>query len=147
MTLRGLWLLWQNRSQYRNPLPALKQFAKALLLTGLIGGTGWGVYRLTHAFNADEVTFRFSEIPYSQSGIGGTKGDIWERTDPRMQHVAKWLLSVGDAAAVADADNDGLPDVFLTQPLKSEQDRAQLFLNKGNFRFERFPLPQLDDHR
>ena len=64
-----------------------------------------------------------------------------------MQHVAKWLLSVGDAAAVADADNDGLPDVFLTQPLKSEQDRAQLFLNKGNFRFEHFPLPQLDDHR
>ena len=54
---------------------------------------------------------------------------------------------MGDAAAVADADNDGLPDVFLTQPLKSEQDRAQLFLNKGNFRFERFPLPQLDDHR
>ena len=147
MTLRGLWLLWQNRSQYRNPLPALKQFAKALLLTGLIGGTGWGAYRLTHAFSADEVTFRFSEIPASQSGIGGTKGDIWERTDPRMQHVAKWLLSVGDAAAVADADNDGLPDVFLTQPLKSEQDRAQLFLNKGNFRFERFPLPQLDDHR
>ena len=58
MTLRGLWLLWQNRSQYRNPLPALKQFAKALLLTGLIGGTGWGAYRLTHAFSADEVTFR-----------------------------------------------------------------------------------------
>ena len=44
--------------------------------TGLIGGTGWGAYRLTHAFSADEVTFRFSEIPSSQSGIGGTKGNI-----------------------------------------------------------------------
>ena len=147
MTMRGLWLAWQNRARYRHPAPVLKQQAKALLLTALIGLTGWGAYRANHAFAADDIRFRFAEIPAAQSGIGGAQGDIWERTDPRMQHVAKWLLSVGDAAAVADVDNDGLPDIFLTQPLKSEQDRAQLFLNKGGFRFERFDIPALAPHR
>ncbi|MGF6148133.1 Predicted NADH:ubiquinone oxidoreductase, subunit RnfD [Kingella potus] len=147
MTLRGLWLLWQNRARYARPAAILRQEAKALLLTGLIGLGGWGAYRATHAFAGGETHFRFVRIPAAQSGIGGTQGDIWERTDPRMHHIAKWLLSVGDAAAVADADNDGLPDIFLTQPLKSEQDRAQLFLNKGNFRFERFDIPQLAPHR
>ena len=147
MTLRGLWLLWQNRARYRHPAAILRQEAKALLLTGLIGLTGWGAYRATHAFAADEARFRFVEISAAHSGIGGAQGDIWQRTDPRMHHIAKWLLSVGDAAAVADADNDGLPDIFLTQPLKSEQDRAQLFLNKGNFRFDRFDIPALAPHR
>ena len=147
MTLRGLWLLWQNRARYRHPAAILRQEAKALLLTGLIGLTGWGAYRATHAFAADEARFRFVEIPAAHSGMGGAQGDIWQRTDPRMHHIAKWLLSVGDAAAVADADNDGLPDIFLTQPLKSEQNRAQLFLNKGGFRFERFDIPALAPHR
>ena len=127
MTLRGLWLLWQNRSQYRNPLPALKQFAKALLLTGLIGGTGWGAYRLTHAYSADEVTFRFSEIPASQSGIGGTKGDIWERTDPRNDWKETGTLGftevgsgnavddyqISVATNVLDYDNDGRLDIII----------------------------------
>ncbi len=145
-TLRWLWLLarhWQT--PWRQ---ALAQQVRTLLLVGAVGLAGWGVYRANHAFGgAEDVPFRLVAVPAEHSGLTGRPGDIWQRTDPGMQHVAKWLLSVGDAAAVADVNNDGLPDVFLTQPLKREDERAQLFLNQGGFRFAAFPLPMLDGHR
>ncbi|MDQ6685612.1 MAG: CRTAC1 family protein, partial [Pseudomonadota bacterium] len=52
-------------------------------------------------------------------------------------------LSVGDAVAVADVDNDGLQDIFLTYPLKDVGSRAGLYKNLGNFRFERIEIPAL----
>lgn len=145
-TLRWAWLWWrQGQTPWRT---VLRQQGRALAVIAALGLGGWGLYRANHAFgNADAAGFHLTEIPAAVSGLVGEPGDIWQRTDPRMHHVAKWLLSVGDAAAVADVDLDGLPDVFLTQPLKSEADRAQLWLNRGGFRFERFDLPMLDAQR
>ena len=85
------------------------------------------------------------EIPGVQAGISTRPGDILDRVDSRLAHVAKWLLAVGDAVAVADVDKDGLQDIFLTYPLKHRGDRAALYRNMGNFQFQRVPLPALDD--
>lgn len=147
-TLRWVYLLWQSRCETHDWRAIGVQKLKTLLAVAVIALVGMGVYRSHHAFSGnDDVGFQLVQIPATQSGLHGKQGDIWERTDPKMQHIAKWLLSVGDAAAVADVNNDGLPDVFLTQPLKSEQDRAQLYLNQGGFRFEPFALPELDPYR
>ena len=43
---------------------------------------------------------------------------LLDEVDPAIAHIAKWLLSVGDAVAAADVDGDGLQDIFLTHPLK-----------------------------
>jgi hypothetical protein len=88
--------------------------------------------------------FNLRAIPEAQSGLSSAKSDILNQTDPRVAHVAKWILSVGDAAAVADVDLDGLPDVFLTQPLKTKDWRCKLHLNKGQFRFEKLAIPDLE---
>ncbi len=145
-TLRWLWL-WM-RSAKKNVRQAVKQKAFAVLIIALIGGSGFGIYRLAHFFGGETpINFTFVPISEVHSGISGERGYIWERTDPRMHNVAKWLLSVGDAVAVADVNNDGLADIFLTQPLKAEHERAQLFINQGGFRFERFALPMLDNNR
>jgi hypothetical protein len=112
---------------------------------GLIGATGFvGYQQLIAAKDVVKPDFQFVEITAVDAGISTHKSDILERVDPRVQHVAKWLLSVGDAVAVADVNQDGLQDVFLTYPLKDKRDRAALYLNKGNFHFERLPLPALD---
>jgi hypothetical protein len=112
----------------------------------LIGAIAFlGYQQLVTAKDVVKPDFQFMEIAASSAGISTHKSDILERVDPRVQHVAKWLLSVGDAVAVADVDKDGLQDVFLTYPLKDKRDRAALYLNKGNFQFQRFPLPALDE--
>ncbi len=74
-------------------------------------------------------------------------GSILTGIDPRLQHVGKWILSVGDAAAVADVDGDGLQDLFLTRPMKRPQGRCTLFRNTGNPGFERIEIPALDEVR
>ena len=112
---------------------------------GLIGATGFvGYQQMIAAKDVVKPDFQFVEIAAADTGISTHKSDILERVDPRVQHVAKWLLSVGDAVAVADVNQDGLQDVFLTYPLKDKRDRAALYLNKGNFHFERLPLPALE---
>jgi Na+-translocating ferredoxin:NAD+ oxidoreductase RnfD subunit len=68
-------------------------------------------------------------------------GKTLERVDPRVQHLAKWLLSVGDSVAISDIDGDGLEDLYFSFPLKNDQYRNALYLNKGDAGFERFPLP------
>ena len=82
---------------------------------------------------------------YLRSGTADRRAAVLERVDARIAHIAKWLLSVGDAVAVADVDNDGLQDLFLTNSLKDPRDRAALYRNLGGFRFERVPIPVLDD--
>ena len=42
--------------------------------------------------------------------------------------------------AFADVDNDGALDIFLTYPLKDKSSRASLYLNAGDFRFDRHPI-------
>ena len=146
-TLRGIYLFWQTRKQ-ANWRAIIQSKFQAAFAIAIIGAAGIGAYKASHPFaNSQDIGFKLVSIPASQSGLTGAQGDILERTDPQMRHVAKWLLSVGDAGAVADVNQDGLPDIFLTQPLKAEGDRAQLYINKGNFQFEKFPLPQLDANR
>jgi enediyne biosynthesis protein E4 len=46
---------------------------------------------------------------------------------------------------VADFDNDGFQDLFLTYPLKDPDHRAALYRNIGGLRFERVPFPAIED--
>jgi Na+-translocating ferredoxin:NAD+ oxidoreductase RnfD subunit len=113
---------------------------------GLIGGLGFlGYQQFVAAKDVVSPDFELVEIAADSAGIATHPSNILERVDSRIQHIGKWLLSVGDAVAVADVDNDGLQDVFLTYPLKQAGDRAALYRNKGNFQFERIPLPALDE--
>lgn len=111
---------------------------------GAIGMTGlWGYQEFVAAKAVVNPDFTFVEIRAEDAGITTRPSDILQQVDRRIQHVGKWLLSVGDAVAVADVDNDGWQDILLTYPLKAEGDRASLYRNKGNFQFERIPLPAL----
>ncbi|HNO12414.1 MAG TPA: VCBS repeat-containing protein, partial [bacterium] len=44
-----------------------------------------------------------------------------------------------------DFDGDGLPDLFFSFPLKRDEDRAALYRNLGDFKFERVPVPFLEN--
>jgi hypothetical protein len=88
--------------------------------------------------------FRLETVPAIHSGVSARLGTALEEVDPRLRHLAKWILSVGDSVAVGDYDRDGLLDLFLTAPLKVPQDRAVLYRNLGDFRFRRIPVPCLD---
>ena len=104
-------------------------------------------YLLLHLHpSAIKTDFKFTEIAIEKTGIDSTPGNIFATIDPRIQHISKWLLSVGDAVAMADVNKDGLIDLFLTYPLKESGARAALYLNKGNFKFERHALPVLNDY-
>ncbi|MBS9781488.1 MAG: VCBS repeat-containing protein [Gammaproteobacteria bacterium] len=150
-TLMGLWQWFKQRKELLNTqtlLPILKSKVLSVVLIGVIFISGWGAYTLTNSYaTTDKVNFHLTKIPTAQTGVTGKKGDVLDKVDPQLRHVGKWLLSIGDAVAIADVNADGLPDMFLTQPLKSNSDRAQLYINQGNFRFEKFPLPALDKFR
>ena len=91
-----------------------------------------------------EPDFMLTAVDASVSGLSVAPSGILEQVDPRLAHVAKWLLSVGDAVAVADVNNDGALDVFLTYPLKEPGARASLWLNNGDFEFQRHPISALE---
>jgi len=87
------------------------------------------------------VDFQLTEM--TELGLSGEEGDLLQNVDERIQHVAKWFYSMGDAVAVADVNQDGLQDIFLTQPLKRAEDRAALYLNTGQFGFDKWDIPEL----
>lgn len=92
-------------------------------------------------FSEKSVGWSLKKIEAQHSGLDADKyGNLYEDLDPRIQHVAKWVLSVGDSVAVADVNNDGLQDIFLTNMLKEKNERAQIYLNKGDLRFQKFPI-------
>lgn len=116
-------------------------------ILGIGGGFLWlgtqSVFSIDTSYQAD---FKLIEISAADAGITSRPGDILDKVDPRVAHIAKWMLSVGDAVAVADVDNDGLQDIFVTYPLKDARDRAALYRNlgnTGNFKFERLEIPAL----
>ncbi|MDB9374645.1 FG-GAP-like repeat-containing protein [Nodularia sphaerocarpa] len=115
-------------------------------LIACIGTSGfWGYQQLVAAKDIITTDFTFEEIAADAAGISTHKSEILEQIDPRLQHIGKWLLSVGDAVALADVNQDGLQDIFLTYPLKDNSDRAALYLNQGNFKFTRLPIPALEE--
>ncbi len=121
----------------------------SLKRAGIVGGLGltmltaW-TYGLSPYDAPPDVGFKLEPVTLEHSGLGSTMGKTLEEVDPRLLHVAKWVLSVGDAVATADVDGDGKLDLLVTHPLAVPQDRVGLYLNRGDFRFERVPLPALE---
>lgn len=137
--IKGLLEGWTvTRVRLRAALP------RWALVAGVSLG-GLGIHGLLKAGEGEvDMDFAFREVSAANVGIEGRPSDLLDRVDPRIAHIAKWLLSVGDAVAVADVDNDGLQDVFLTHSLKDPRDRGALYRNLGGFRFQRIPMPALE---
>jgi hypothetical protein len=117
---------------------------KAIALTALLSVAYAGLALTTrHAPQATAASFTLDAV---EVGFPETRSDLLEQVDPRLLHIAKWVMSVGDAVAVGDVDNDGRVDVFLTSPLQDASVRASIYLNKSDgdaLRFERIEVPAL----
>jgi len=75
----------------------------------------------------------FIEVDSDRAGISSRPSDLLNRVDPRLRHIGKWILSVGDSVAINDVNEDGLMDIFLTNSMKHASDRVALYLNKVHF--------------
>lgn len=117
---------------------------RAIALTVVFAGVYGGV-ALTTSHNPRATTAPFA-MEKVDVGFPDLRSDLLEQVDPRLLHVAKWIMSVGDAVAVGDVDGDGRLDVFLTAPLQHDSVRAGVWLNKSDasgLRFERLEVPVL----
>ncbi len=140
------------------PAPGLPAPGRGALVlrAALIGSAALAVFTAEHATGsalpAERVHFTLEPILSARSGLAAEMGSTLQEVDPRVAHVAKWLLSVGSSVAVADVNGDGSVDIFTTHPLAAPPHRAQLFLNRGGWRFSPVDIPALepfnhDDHR
>jgi hypothetical protein len=144
------WIGWHGLELWkRGPEAAVpgKSWLMRVALLGVVGICGSLVYsKVLHpAVLARDPEFVFQPVPPGVTGVSSELDDLLTRVDPRIAHVAKWVLSVGDAVSLGDVDADGRPDLFLTQPLKRPEDRNALYRNVGDMRFERVPLPALEE--
>jgi Na+-translocating ferredoxin:NAD+ oxidoreductase RnfD subunit len=123
-----------------------KYYRQPLLLAVLfLAGTTVYSKVINPRLTLNNLTWSFEKVAPEVSGLNASKeGDIYSKLDPRVQHIAKWVLSVGDSVSFADFDNDGRQDVFLTNLLKEPSNRYALYRNVGDSKFERVPLPALD---
>ena len=148
-TARFFWLhgraLWRHGVVHRLRLTLLS--APTLRAVALVAGLGaagawsYGNVLRPHVL-ASDPGFRLVEVPPAGSGIAITMHPrSFDLVDPRLQHIAKWLLSVGASAEVADVDGDGRSDVLMTSPLAVPSDRVALWINRGAMRFERVAIP------
>lgn len=127
-------------------MPRLRTVVRNAMAIGVLWASATAAHQLVNRpLSAGETGFFLASIDTEQSGLDALPSNIMQRVDPRLAHVAKWLMSIGDAVAVADVDNDGALDVFLTYPLKDSRSRASLYLNAGDFHFRREPIAALDD--
>jgi hypothetical protein len=145
---RFLWLhlsaFWKGRGTRLREAFDL-QLAGRVAVCGALGAAGYLAYaQVIHPrLTVNHPGFQLVEVPPSVSGIDSQMSDVMNQSDPRVRHFAKWLMSVGDSIAIGDFDNDGLPDIFLTNPLKRPEDRNALYRNLGNFHFQRVEIPGL----
>ncbi len=151
-TLAAIRLLWNHGYVLiKSPgqmLSALSGLGIRILVIGVVAIPVTAAYWMGTGLHGVHVPpgLSFLKVPIEASGIGWEKSDILDRVDVRAQNVGKWMLSVGDAVAIADVDGDGRQDVFLTQSLKSLEWRGKLFLNKGNFTFQKIKIPELEQY-
>lgn len=118
--------------------------ASVLAAFAFLGGSAYAGVIRPHVTLSD-AGFRLVEVPPDASGIGVTMDPrSLELVDPRLRHIAKWLLSVGASVEAGDVNGDGLVDLLLTNPLATPNDRVQLYLNRGDFHFERVAVPALE---
>ena len=109
----------------------------------LLGGVAYAQVRPHVALT--DAGFTLEEVPGHHSGIGiEMDPGTFELLDPSLQHISKWLLSVGSSVSAADVTGDGAVDLFLTNPLARGADRSVLYVNEGDFRFQRARIPALD---
>ena len=150
--VRFLWLharaLWRRKrvGAYLRERLLSAPVLRAALVLGLMAATGAWTYRtaIRPRVALADAGFTLREIPPSESGVAiAIDPASLERVDPRLRHIAKWLLSVGASASAADVDGDGRQDLFFTSPLARPGDRAVLYRNLGNFRFARVDVPAL----
>ncbi|MCP3143973.1 FG-GAP-like repeat-containing protein [Pyxidicoccus xibeiensis] len=90
------------------------------------------------------LAFKLERLDAASVGLGSTMGRTLDELDPRLAHVSKWLVAVGDAVATGDYDGDGKLDLFLSHPLATPEHHAGLYRNLGDFRFERVAVPALE---
>ena len=136
-TARFIWT-WLHVRSFPNLRNAIIRGALAVFLLGVAI-----LLDRTPSSVTASPGFAWMEKELPPSAPGTVLTDI----DPRLQHVGKWILSVGDAAAAADVDGDGLQDLFLTQPMKRATDRCTLLRNTGRLEFERIEVPALEKIR
>jgi enediyne biosynthesis protein E4 len=87
--------------------------------------------------NAQQDTLHekfFTKIPVSQSGVDFV--NTLTETDSFNIFVFEYIYN-GGGVAVADINNDNLPDIFLT----ANQASCRLFLNEGNLHFKDITKP------
>jgi Na+-translocating ferredoxin:NAD+ oxidoreductase RnfD subunit len=146
-TIMYAWRL--TRALRESPGSILPRFKSAIRSATVVVAIGGSAALLNAVVSGKQdsgsADFYLSKIDVESSGLYAAPSNILEDVDPRIAHVGKWLMSIGDAVAVADVNNDGALDVFLTYPLKEPGSRASLYLNAGDFRFDRQPLPAIDD--
>lgn len=128
-------------------LPRIRFYMPRLVVIACIGAGGYLFYQYMHAIGrVEHPGFTLVQLPADSLNIDSRPSTIMEETDPRVRHLAKWIMAEGDGVAVADVDNDGDQDFFVSYPLKAVEARCALYLNQGNYTFERFPLPALAEY-
>lgn len=116
------------------------------VLLGAIAGVAMLIYSvaIVPAQATSSIDWKFDPVSAEQSGLtADKKGNLIEQLDPRIQHIAKWLVAETEGIAAGDINGDGLLDLFASQSLKEESEKAVLYINRGDYRFEKQLIPAL----
>jgi len=121
-------------------------YYKNFLFITFLGASLFFLYQLffTYKLEGKDINFNFKEQLPEQTSINHQYGGVLNLFDPKLQHISRLLIPIGDSVASGDINNDGLIDLLFTAPMKQSTDRNSLYLNKGNFQFEKFQIKVLD---
>lgn len=94
--------------------------------------------------NIHSLPWTFEKVNSEHSGLrAASEGPLIRKLDPRIQHIAKWLVAETEGIAVGDVNQDGLLDLFASQAMKEDSEKAVLYINKGGYQFEKQAIPDL----